>query len=329
MSSAPIPGEFQRNESGFRNFISSAPNARFPPASGRYHLYVAHACPWAHRTMLTRALKGLEDVISVTIVHPVWQKTRPDDQHCGWAFSTSATNKTLHNSIGIGGPFPLAYKGTEPDPLFGARYVRDIYEACHDTRGVYSVPILVDKHTKTIVNNESSEIIRMLNSEFNEFARNPHLDLYSPADQAAIDAANDWIYPAINNGVYRCGFAKSQAAYDAAIQILADGLDKLESILKKQDYIAGDHMTEADVRLFPTLLRFDEVYVVYFKTNARMIAHTPALLEYCRRMYQQPGVANVCDMEQIKAHYYTSHPTYNHYSIIPRGSDFVALLEQK
>jgi len=303
----------------------------FKPEKDRYHLYVAAGCPWAHRTLMVRAIKGLEDVISVTIAHPTWRKTRPDDpndHHNGWFFA-DPNEKPFHNTIGLGGPFPATFPGCEPDPSpHNFKFVRDIYEYAGDSTGTRSVPILWDKKLNTIVNNESSEVIRMFNSEFNEFSNNPELDLYAVEDQAAIDAVNEWVYPTINNGVYRAGFAKSQQAYDIAIGELTESFDRIDSILQKQQFIAGDHLTEADIRLFSTLLRFDEVYIVYFKCNTRSVAWTPAILDYCRRIYQIPGIKETCDMEAIKFHYYTSHPSLNKWSIIPRGPGFESLLKE-
>lgn len=168
----------------------------------------------------------------------------------------------------------------------------------------------------------------MLNSEFNDFAKNPDLDIYPKELHNKIGAVNAWIYPNINNGVYRCGFAKSQTAYDKAISDLTEAFDKIDETLQKQRYIAGDIFTEADIRLFVTLLRFDEVYVVYFKTNTRSVEKTSAILNYCREIYQMPGVKGTCNMKQIKSHYFCSHPDLNYYSIIPKGSDFIKLLEE-
>lgn len=277
---------------------------------------------------MVRALKGLEDAISVTVVHPTWQKTRPEeDEHSGWIFG-DPDGDYLRNKDGNGGPFPPAYPGNEPDPLGNAKSIREVYERANDVNGKYTVPVLWDKKLNTIVSNESSEILRMLNSEFNEFSKYPGLDLYPEALRDIIDKTNDWVYPSINNGVYRCGFAKSQEAYDTAISELTEAFDRVERILEKQRYIAGDQFTEADVRLFVTLLRFDEVYIVYFKTNTRSVTLSPTILNYCREIYQMPGVKETVSMEQIKAHYFTSHPTLNHYSIIPRGGNFVKLLEQ-
>jgi glutathionyl-hydroquinone reductase len=313
-------------------------DAEFPPASGRYHLYVAYACPWAHRTLMVRALKGLEDCISVTVVHPTWQRTRPEDpndQHAGWMFGVQAGDTaaatTWTNKDGNGGPFPSAFPSNGPDPFDkGAKSIRDVYDRVGDTDGKYTVPILYDTEKHTIVSNESSEIVRMLSSEFNAHAKNPALDLYPQPLRPAIDEVNDWVYPTINNGVYRCGFAKTQDAYNLAIAELTASFDRIDSILQKQRYIAAGstHPTEADVRLFVTLLRFDEVYAVYFKTNTRSVSRTPAILNYCREIYQLPGVKGTVDMDQIKMHYYTSHPILNYYSIIPAGNDFTGLLEQ-
>jgi len=303
------------------------PGARFPPAKGRYHLYVAYACPWAHRTLMVRALKGLEDTISFTAVHPTWRRTSTTDEHCGWVFG-DPNGEPFVNTMGHGGPFPAAYPGNEPDPFGGATTIRQVYERADDKDGKYTVPILWDTQENTIVSNESSEIIRMLTSEFDEFAKVPELDLYPEELRKDIDAINDVVYPNINNGVYRCGFARSQEAYDQAIDDLTAAFDKIDGILQKQRYLTGDRLTEADVRLFVTLLRFDEVYIVYFKTNTRSVEHTPALLNYCRDIYQLPGVKETVNMEQIKAHYFTSHPRLNDMSIIPKGRDFVALLEQ-
>jgi glutathionyl-hydroquinone reductase len=315
------------------------PNADFPAAAGRYHLYVAYACPWAHRTLMVRALKGLEEAISVTIVHPIWQKTKPMvDNHGGWIFgSDDDGNDTimLKNMDGNGGPFPRRYPGNTPDPFANTSMsrttttsIRDVYERVHDKDGKYTVPILYDTVRHTIVSNESSEIIRMLNAEFNDYARFPALDLYPAPLRTQIDAVNDWVYPTLNNGVYRCGFAQSQMAYDAAIAELTAAFDKVDDTLQKQRFLVGDAFTEADVRLFVTLVRFDEVYVVYFKTNTRSVQHTDSILNYCREIYQMPGVKDTVNMEQIKAHYYCSHPILNHYSIIPRGTDFCHLLDQ-
>lgn len=325
-------GAFRRKDAAWRNFISNEEGSKFKPEKDRYHLFVAYACPWAHRTLLLRAIKGLQDTISITVVHPVWQKTKPEidsDTHKGWVFANPDSDApTLVNTAGLGGPFPSAYPRNEPEPFYQCRSVRELYEKAGDVDGKYTVPILWDKTLNTIVSNESSEIIRMLNSQFNEFSSNPHLNLYPEPNKDAIDAVNEWVYPTLNNGVYRCGFATSQKAYNEAIDELTASFDRVESILQTQRFIAGHKFTEADVRLFVTLLRFDEVYIVYFKTNTRSVAQSEAILNYCREIYQMEGVAETCDMEQIKSHYFCSHPDLNKFSIIPRGGNFMKLLAE-
>jgi putative glutathione S-transferase len=322
-------GDFKRVDAAWRNWISSKEGAEFPPEKDRYHLFVSYACPWAHRTLIVRALKGLEDVISVTVVHPTWQATKPGvgTGHTGWVFGNPDA-EPFSNTAGRGGPFDASLPDTEPDPIYNSYSIRELYERAGDTNGKYSVPILWDKKKATIVSNESSEIIRMFNNEFNDFAKNPKLDLYPQDLRTSIDNVNKWVYPTINNGVYRCGFAASQQAYDKAIDELTESFDRIEEILQKQKFIAGDSVTEADIRLFVTLVRFDPVYIVYFKCNTRSVAASPAILDYCRRVYQMPGVADTVNMRHIKQHYFTSHPNLNHYSIIPRGTDFEALLKE-
>jgi len=319
-SSESSPGE-----DGWRFLISKEPGAKFAPEPDRYHLYVAYACPWAHRTVVVRNLKGLQDVIGVTYVHPTWQYTQPgEDEHRGWVFGSEG-GKTLTNTSGIGS-FPSNW-GDE-DPIMGAKSIREIYLKVNDTTGKYILPILWDNKLETIVSNESSEIIRVLNSEFNEFAKNPDLDLYPSEFAKEIDEVNKWIYPTFNNGVYRCGLSSTQESYDEAIDELTASFDKIDAILQKKRYLVGNFITEADVRLFVTLFRFDEVYDVYFKCNTRCVARTPALLNYVRDIYQMPGVTETCRMDMIKAHYYTSHVELNKYSIIPRGDNFQGLLDQ-
>lgn len=291
----------------FISFIE--PGATFPPEVDRYHLYVSHACPWAHRTVIVLNLKGLQDVIGVTYVHPTWQFTRPGvDDHRGWVFGSFLDGKPLSNTAGIGS-FPSHWG--EEDPNMGAKCIRDIYEMANDTTGKYILPVLWDKKHKTIVSNESADIMRMLNSEFNDFAKNPDLDLYPSHLQKDIDAVNGWVYPSINNGVYRCGLASTQDMYDAAIDELTEAFDKIDEILQKQRFLVGSTFTEADVRLFVTLIRFDEVYDIYFKCNTRSVAGTPTLLNYVREIYQMDGITETCRMDMIKAHYYTSHVELN------------------
>lgn len=324
-------GSFARVEAAWRNWISTEKGADFPPEKGRYHLFVAAACPWAHRALMVRHLKGLEDAIPITIVHPTWRKTKPgddEDTHHGWIFGASKDSHsvvTFPNTEGDGGPFSAASDGCEPNPLFKSFSIRDVYDRAGDTEGKYTVPILWDTKKNTIVSNESSDIIQMLNNQFNAFSKHPNLDL-APSDlKDEMEKVDSWIYPTINNGVYRCGFATSQAAYDNAITELTESIDRLDEILRTQRYICGDRLTLSDIRLFATLLRFDEVYIVYFKTNTRSVVHTPALLNYCREIYQM--VAPTVLMDQIKQHYYTSHPSLNKFSIIPRGANTVKLLE--
>ncbi|CAI5530668.1 unnamed protein product, partial [Closterium sp. Naga37s-1] len=209
-----------------------------------YHLYVSYACPWASRCLMALKLKGLDDAISVTVLNPTWVRTREGEEPFGWAFPSAEGD--------------AEEPGAQPDPIFGARFVRDIYEKIDPSYKTFSVPILFDKKSGTIVNNESAEIMRMLNSEFNAVAANPHVDLYPAAMRGAIDGVNEWVGPAINSGVFKCGFAKEQAAYDAAVATLFSALDRCEDILSKQRYLAGDAVTEADIRLFVDLIRFDE-----------------------------------------------------------------------
>jgi putative glutathione S-transferase len=286
-------GEFVRTTAAFRNQITAERSSAYPAAPGRYHLYVSLACPWAHRTLIFRALKRLEDVISVSVVDPVI-----DDEE-SWAFSD--------------GP------GCIPDTVNGFRYLREVYTAA-DPRysGRVTVPVLWDKHTRTIVNNESAEIIRMLNCAFDAFTP-VKTDYYPTALRPRIDEVNAMVYARVNNGVYRCGFAGTQAAYDAAFESLFGALDELQARLGASRYLAGDTLTEADWRLFTTLLRFDAVYYVHFKCNLRRIAEYPNLSRLLRELYRVPGVAATVDMDHIKRHYYLSHPHLNPSRIVPRG----------
>lgn len=313
-------GRFVRQDAGFRDWVSHD-HATFKPEANRYHLYLAGACPWANRCCSMLHMKGLTHIISTTFVHPTWVRTRPDDEndkHCGWTFFDSDNDAPLANTNGYGS-FTLA--GCTPDTLNGAKVVRDLYELSNDTLGKYTVPVLWDKKTRCIVSNESSEILRMLNDQFQEWANGPlkDHDFYPEDLRTQIDEANEWIYPQINNGVYRCGFAKTQEAYEEAIDDLNVGLKKLDGILSKSRYLTGRQVTEADVRLFQTLVRYDEVYVVYFKTNTHLIRDFDSLRNYCRDMYQLPGMKDSILMDHIKMHYFTAHPILNPYSIVPRG----------
>lgn len=309
------------------------PGGKFPPEPNRYHLYLSYACPGSHRALIVRALKGLEAIVTVTYVHPTWRLTNPDDstdKHRGWVFG-NPNGEPFTNTIQRGGPFPSAYTDTEPDPLFQAYSIREIYERAGDTSGKYTVPLLWDKVQNTIVNNESSDIAYMLNSCFNDYSPNPHLDLYTEYDEeglAKLNEVSDWLTPLMIHGVYRCGFAKNQRAYDKAIAELCDAFDRADDVLQKQRYLTGnDILTDADIRLFVSLIRFDEVYAIYFKANARLVMLTPSLLNFCREIYQIPGIAETCQMDQIKAHFFGSHAEWNKYSVIPRGLGFMELLD--
>jgi putative glutathione S-transferase len=287
-------GRFVRQESAFRNWVRADGSTRHRPEAGRYHLYVSLACPWAHRTLIFRKLKKLEGAISVNIVDPYMR------EH-GWVFGTTP--------------------GATPDELFGSRYLFEIYQrASSDYTGRVTVPVLWDKQLGTIVSNESSEIIRMFNSEFDAIGE-ASVDLYPAELRDEIDAMNEFVYPRINNGVYRCGFATSQEAYEEAFCELFSALDALEDQLSRQRYLVGDLITEADWRLFTTLVRFDPVYVGHFKCNLRRIADYPNLSGYLRELYQVPGIADTVNMMHIKHHYYGSHDTINPAGVVPAGPE--------
>ncbi|RZC43718.1 hypothetical protein C5167_036679 [Papaver somniferum] len=299
-------GAFNRTPSTFRSFVSRDPSSAFPAESGRYHLYISYACPWASRCLAYLKIKGLEKAISFSSVKPVWGRTKETDEHMGWVFPTSSTEEP----------------GAEPDHLNGAKSARGLYElASANYTGKYTVPILWDKKLKTIVNNESSEIIRMLNAEFNDIAENAALDLYPVHLQSQIDKVNEWVYDDINNGVYKCGFAKKQEPYEEAANKLYQALDKCEVILSKNRYICGESLTEADIRLFVTLIRFDEVYAVHFKCNKKLLREYPNLFNYTKDIFQIPGMSSTVNMKHIKKHYYGSHPSINPFGIIPLGPD--------
>ncbi|GAA0170334.1 reductase [Lithospermum erythrorhizon] len=294
-------GALMRPASVFRHFISRDPGSTFPPEAGRYHLYVSYACPWASRCLALLNIKGLRKAISVTVTKSVFERTKDTDEHMGWVFPSSSTEED----------------GAEPDTLNGAKTVRELYElASADYTGRFTVPVLWDKKLKTIVNNESSEIIRMFNSEFNEIADNPDLDLYPPQLRAQIDEINEWTYNDINNGVYKCGFAQKQGAYNEAVTNLFNALDKCEEILSKQRYLCGDTVTEADIRLFKTLIRFDAVYVVHFKCSKKAIREYPNLFNYTKDIYQIPGISSSVNMEHIRKHYFISHTHINPFAIV-------------
>jgi putative glutathione S-transferase len=286
-------GRFERPQTAFRDWVSSEPGARFPAEAGRYHLYVSLACPWAHRTLIMRRLKGLEDAIGVSVVHPHM------GEH-GWCFE----------------PYP----GATGDRLHGADYLHQVYtRAKPDYTGRVTVPVLWDKETGTIVNNESAEILRMLDQCFSAIADPAAAEYYPAALADDIDAINDRVYHRVNNGVYRAGFATRQDAYEEAVTGLFEMLDELEARLARQRYLVGDRITEADWRLFTTLVRFDAVYVGHFKCNLRRLVDYPNLWAYARELYQIPGVSGTVNLDHIKRHYYTSHPMINPTRIIPAG----------
>jgi len=264
-------------------------------------------------------MKGLEDIIGLSVVHPTWAKTRPNDPkdtHHGWVFK-SPNDPPVTNPIGYG-KFDCA--GCIPDTVNHAKSVRELYELSHDTLGKYTVPVLWDKKLKTIVCNESAIIMESFNSAFNHICKVPNLEFYPKGYLEKIKETDDWVYSNINDGVYKCGFAKSQPAYEEAFENLFKAMDRMEGILSKQRYLNGDQITSSDIRAFVTLVRFDEVYVVYFKTNKATIKDSyPNIFNYIKDIYQLPGVARSVNMKHIKMHYYTAHPDLNKYAIIPRG----------
>jgi glutathionyl-hydroquinone reductase len=285
-------GEFQRQASAFHDCVTADGSSGFKAEPGRYHLYVSLACPWAQRTLIFRKLKRLEEVISVSVVDPVIGEQ-------GWVFSDAP--------------------GCTADTVNGFQYLREVYTAADPAyTGRVTVPVLWDSERRTIVNNESSEIIRMLNSAFNAFTP-VSADYYPQPLRSRIDEINAFVYDNVNNGVYRCGFAGSQQAYDKAFDALFAGLDELEVRLATARYLLGDEITEADWRLFTTLLRFDAVYYVHFKCNLRRIAEYPALSRLLRELCRIRGVADTIDMEHIKRHYYLSHRHLNPSGIVPKG----------
>ncbi|NQV20475.1 MAG: glutathione S-transferase family protein [Rhodospirillales bacterium] len=294
-------GRFERKDSVCRNWVTPDGSAGptgvggFKAERGRYHLYVADACPWAHRAVLMRRLKGLDDAIDVSVVNEFMGEN-------GWTFDDD------------GG-------GSTGDALFGSRYLYEVYlKSNPEHSGRVTVPVLWDKDTGTIVSNESSEVIRMLNSAFNDVgATGP--DYYPEGLRAEIDPLNERIYHTVNNGVYRCGFATTQSAYDDAARELFDTLDMLEDRLSIRRYLMGEVLTEADWRLFATLARFDPVYVGHFKCNLRRLVDYPNLWGYTRELYQMPGIADTIRMEHVRGHYYRSHESINPSRIVPIGPD--------
>lgn len=293
-------GRFVRKDFAFRNWVtadgSAGPSGEggFKAEAGRYHLYVSYACPWAHRTLIFRALKGLEDMISVSVVNSYMGEN-------GWTFEPA--------------------EGMIPDPLFGADFLHQIYTKADPTySGRVTVPVLWDKKTNTIVSNESAEIIRMFNSAFDGIGAKQG-DYWPKADRDEIEQINDRVYSTVNNGVYKAGFATTQDAYEEAVKPLFETLDWLEDRLSRSRYLLESGLSEADWRLFTTLVRFDAVYVGHFKCNIRRINDYPNLSNYLRDLYQVPGVAGTVHMGHIKNHYYASHDTINPTGIIPVGPE--------
>lgn len=285
-------GRFVRQESVFRDRIAADRSTRFSPESGRYHLIVSHACPWAHRTLIYRRLKGLEPHLSLSVVNPLMLEN-------GWTFED--------------GP------GVVPDPILNASYLHQIYtHAKPDYTGRVTVPVLWDLKHETIVNNESAEIIRFFDREFDAIgAGGPHFCPPELEDQ--IDEINAFVYERINNGVYRAGFATTQEAYDEAVAALFEGLNEVEQRLSSNRYLLGDQMTEADWRLFTTMIRFDQVYAGHFKCNLRRLVDYPNLWGWTRELYQVPGVAGTVHFDHIKDHYYRSHGSINPSGVVPAG----------
>lgn len=282
-------GEFVRTVAAFRNWVTADGPSGYPAEPGRYHLYVSLACPWAHRTLISRAVKKLDQAVPVSVVEPVMT-----DQ--GWSFS-----------------------GTLPDHANGFSHLHQLYSAARPHYcGRVTVPVLWDTQTRTIVNNESAEIVRMLNQAFNAFG-DPTVDLYPEPLCTEIDRLNTFIYDSINNGVYRCGFASTQTAYEASFARLFDALDQIESRLADSPYLVGSVPTETDWRLFTTLVRFDAVYYGHFKCNRNRIEDFPHLSRYLRELYLVPGVAATVNIDHIKRHYYMSHPHINPTRIVPVG----------
>jgi putative glutathione S-transferase len=287
-------GKFVRSEAQFRDRITADGSSGFKAESGRYHLYVSHACGWAHRCLIYRKLKGLEDHISVSVVNPLMLEN-------GWTFEPA--------------------DGVVPDPIMNARFLHEVYTAAkQDYSGRVTVPVLWDKETGAIVNNESSEIIRFFDREFDDVgATGP---LFCPSElESDIDAVNQFVYDTVNDGVYKCGFATTQQAYEEAVTSLFKALDQIDLRLYGSRYLVGDSLSEADWRLFPTLVRFDPVYVGHFKCNIKRLVDYENLWAYTRELFQVPGVAETVNMDHIKQHYYRSHGSINPTGIVPVGPE--------
>jgi len=288
----PTAGAWTRSSTSIRDWVTADGSSGFKAEPGRYHLYVSLACPWAHRTVLVRRLKGLEDVVTMSVVDPIRDER-------GWAFRDVA--------------------GAQLDPVNGFDFLREAYMATDPDYDLHvSVPVLWDRERERIVNQESADIAVMLNDAWNEWA-DPSVDLYPLTQRPAIDELNGWVYETVNNGVYRSGFATTQGAYEDAVRTLFSSLDTLEGRLREQRYLFGDVPTLADWRLFTTLLRFDPVYHGHFKCNVRRVTDYPALWAYLRDLLAVPGVWGTVNMDHIKRHYYMTHPTINPTRIVPVG----------
>lgn len=301
MTSAQFPeeqrddGAFERQDDAFRNWVRSDGSSDWPAVAGRYHLYVCYACPWAHRIIITRQLKGLQRAIGMTAVDP-WRDER------GWRFRDG--------------------DGFSADPVNGFSYLSEAYRATEpDYRGRATVPVLWDTVSGRIVSNSDDDLLRMLNTEFNACANHPDVDLYPEPHRREIDRLNAIIYEKVNNGVYRAGFATTQGAYETAVAPLFATLDALDDHLSRRRFLAGPKLTEADIRLFVTLVRFDAVYVGHFKCNLRRIADYRHLGPYLRDIYQHPGIAATVRIDHIKTHYYATHAEINPTGIIPTGPE--------
>ena len=287
-------GKFVRSKSQFENQIINDENAEFKPESNRYHLYISHACPWAHRTLIFRKLKKLEEHISISVVHPLMLEK-------GWTFQEG--------------------EGVIPDNILGSKYMHQIYTTAQkDYTGRVTVPVLWDKKKKTIVNNESSQIIRIFNSAFNNLTGNDD-DYYPENIRDQIDKINDDIYHNINNGVYKTGFATTKEAYEETFDALFKSLDNIERILTLTNFLVGNNITEADWRLFTTLIRFDAVYFGHFKCNKKRISDYPKIYKYLQNLFNIEGIKETIFMNHIKTHYYASHIMINPTGIVPKGPD--------
>eukprot|EP01053_Blabericola_migrator_P011740 Blabericola_migrator_1__11739@NODE_70_length_15323_cov_105_367593_g63_i0_p5_GENE_NODE_70_length_15323_cov_105_367593_g63_i0NODE_70_length_15323_cov_105_367593_g63_i0_p5_ORF_typecomplete_len319_score55_84GST_N_2/PF13409_6/1_7e25GST_C_2/PF13410_6/1e04GST_C_2/PF13410_6/1_4e19GST_C/PF00043_25/2_3e12GST_C_3/PF14497_6/1_1e05GST_C_5/PF16865_5/1_7e05GST_C_6/PF17171_4/0_022GST_N_3/PF13417_6/0_065_NODE_70_length_15323_cov_105_367593_g63_i01321814174 len=286
-------GKFVRSVAAWRHKIG---DPEFPPEVGRYHLYVSYACPWAHRTIIVRKLKGLEDIVPLHVVHPLMR------EH-GWTFSTADI------------------PGCTGDPLYQFDYLHQLYTKCDSKANCrVTVPVLWDSKAQTIVNNESSEIIRMFNDCFDGLGAKPG-NFYPQELRDDIDSVNTWVYDMINNGVYKAGFATSQTAYDEAVKVVFEGLDRVETLLGRQRYLCGSRFTEADIRLFTTLIRFDPVYHTHFKCDWRRLRDYKNVHAFMREIYQMPGVSDTCRPEHYRTHYFKSHVTINPTQIISIGPE--------